>query len=252
VTRQDKKAAERAALEALLAALSVVPAGVEEGETPDFVLALDGRSVGVEMTTFQSNTSVDGQLGRRQVESEWERLGNAIEVFRQARPELRDLNIGLMFHGAGPPRAEHQAFMEEVAAFALARAAELTDDDVQFWPPAYTSPLMTKYLRTIYLRRCNYAIWHSNIVAGSIGLPDSTLVKIVDQKAARPFRPTDELWLAIQSTTRISELLLPLNGAADFEAIPGLESALGSSPFARVFVFGPGGLFQWSRASGWT
>jgi hypothetical protein len=88
-------------------------------------------------------------------------------------------------------------------------------------------------------------------VAGSIGLPDATLVQIVGQKAARPFRPTDELWLAIQSTARISELLLPLNGAADFEAVPGLESALQSSPFARVFVFGPGGLFQWSRSSGW-
>lgn len=252
MTRQRKKAAERAALAALLTALGVAPANVDEGETPDFVLALDGRSVGVEMTTFQSNTSMDGRLGRRQVESEWERLDKAIEAFRQARPELRDLNVGLMFHGAGPPRGVHQAFMEEVAAFALGRAVGLTDRDVELWPPAFTSPLMSKYLRTVYLRRCEYARWYSNIVAGWIGLPDSTLGQIVEQKSSRPFRATDELWLAIQSTTRVSELLIPLNGSADFEAIPGLEEVLRSSPFSRTFVFGPGGLFQWSRSTGWT
>lgn len=251
MTRQGKKATERASLELLLAALEIAPERVDEGETPDFVLTVVGRSVGVELTTFQSNTPMDGKLGRRQVESEWERLDKAIEVFRQARPELRDLNVGLMFYGAGPPRAEHQAFMEEVAEFAFGRMAALTDQDVKLWPPAFTSPLMTKYLRTVFLRRCNYAVWYSNIAAGSIGFPDSMLVQIVEDKAARPFRATDELWFAIQSTTRVSELLMPLNGAADFEAIPGLEDALRSSPFSRVFVFGPGGLFQWSTSTGW-
>jgi len=37
----------------------------------------------MELTTFQSNTSVDGQLGRRQVESEWERLDKTMR--RSAR-----------------------------------------------------------------------------------------------------------------------------------------------------------------------
>lgn len=252
MTRPDKKAAERAALDALLSALVVVPTKIESGETPDFILSLGEKTVGVELTTFQSNGSMDSGLGRRQVESEWESLEKAIAVFRQARPQLAKLNVGLMFKDAGPRRAEHQLFMEEIAAFVLARAESLSDQDDAFWPPSFTSPLMEKYLRTVYLRRCNYAVWHSNLVAGSIGLPDSTLTRIVQDKAGKAFRPADEFWLAIQSTARISELLLPLNGAADFEAIPGLGTELEASPFTRVFVFGPGGLFQWSQAAGWT
>jgi hypothetical protein len=252
VTRKNQKVAERAALDALLSALGTVPTKVEPGETPDFMLSLGESSIGVEMTTFQSNAPMDGKLGRRQVESEWERLKSAIEKFRGTRVELRDLNVGLMFKGAGPPRADHQAFMEEVAVFALAQAAELTDQDIDFWPPAFTSPLMIKFLQTVYLRRCQYACWYSSIAAGWVGLPDSTLTQIIREKAGRPFRLADETWLAVQSTTRISELLVPLNGAADFEEIPGLTSALKASPFARVFVFGPGGLFQWSQATGWT
>ena len=252
VTRPDKKALERAALDSMLKALGVRPESIEDGEKPDFMLSIAGHFIGVELTTFQSNIAMDGKLGLRQVEAEWEAFEKAIPEFRAARPELKEINVGLMFKGAGPPRVEHQVFMEEVGIFGLSQKTKLTEIDVAFWPSSFSSPLMTKYLRTVFMRRSNHALWYSNISAGSIGLPDTVLTDIVQQKAGLSYRAADELWLAIQSTPRISELLIPLNGVADFESIPGLAGQLAASPFSRVFVFGPGGLFQWSKATGWT
>jgi hypothetical protein len=51
-------------------------------------------------------------------ESKSRRLDGAIEEFRQARPELRESQFPAS-RSTPPDRHEHQAFMEEIAAFAL-------------------------------------------------------------------------------------------------------------------------------------
>jgi hypothetical protein len=89
----------------------------EAGETPDFTVLVSGRTLGVEITMYQSGSTVDDGTERRKVESEWDLLQRASETFRSERPELRNINVGLMFRGAVPPRRQHLEFMEEIAAF---------------------------------------------------------------------------------------------------------------------------------------
>lgn len=110
---------------------------------------------------------------------------------------------------------------------------------------------MRKYLHTLYLRRCEFAEWYSNITAGWVALPDATLATIVAGKAGKTYKPNDELWLVIQCSHRISETVLQLNGVADYESAPGLTAAMQSSPFSKVCVIAIGGIFQWDRAFGW-
>lgn len=110
---------------------------------------------------------------------------------------------------------------------------------------------MRKYLHTLYLRRCEFAEWYSNITAGWVALPDATLATIVAGKAGKTYKPNDELWLVIQCSHRISETVLQLNGVADYESAPGLMAAMQSSPFSKVCVIAIGGIFQWDRAFGW-
>jgi hypothetical protein len=106
---------------------------------------------------------------------------------------------------------------------------------------------MNTYLQVLYLRVCPFAEWHSNLTAGFVATPaTSTVVDIVADKSDRQFRPTDELWLAIQCSTRISETLLPI-GTTDFDSVP----PLGGFGFSRVFVLTFLGVYQWKSGEGW-
>ena len=66
------------------------------------------------------------------------------------------------------------------------------------------------------------------------------------EKDAKNFSPADELWLAIQCRTRISETLLPI-GADDFDMVLPLDGFR----FSRVFVLTFLGLFQWKADEAW-
>jgi hypothetical protein len=92
-----------------------------------------------------------------------------------------------------------------------------------------------------------YAVWHSNLTAGFVATPaNSTVADIVAEKSAKNFRPANELWLAIQCSTRISETLLPIE-ANDFDMVPPLDGFR----FSRVFVLTYLGVYQWRAGEGW-
>jgi hypothetical protein len=248
MTRANQKQSERQTLDAVLAALGLCPdQEPDEGEAPDFTMLVSGRTVGVEITMFQSGATVEGGRDRRQVESEWDILKRASDTFRSERPELRDINVGLMFIGSVPPRRHHADFMAEIAAFVRDHAGELASEDRTFWPPNFSTPLMRAYLRTLYLRTGPFAEWYSNLLGGFIARPDYTIASIVAEKSAKTFRPTDELWLAIQSSARISEMMSDIMGVDDFDSVPSLDRFI----FSRVFVLAFTGAYEWQRGDGW-
>ena len=192
MTRPAQKDAERASIVSLLTSLGL-PTDIRLGEKPDAIVTIEGRQVGIELTTFQSNMVTAENLSRRQVEAAWETFKRVVGTVQKDRPDLANLNVGLMYSGSGPAPAEHRAFIEEVLAFAAERAATLNDRDVSFWPHGFTSPLMKRCLRALNLRRCAHATWYSSLDAGSFGLPDGELSEIVRRKAIGSFREVDEL-----------------------------------------------------------
>jgi hypothetical protein len=208
---------------------------------------LSGRAIGLEITMYRSGGAVEDGSERRPVESEWERLKTAADSFRSQRPELRDVNVGLMFKGRVPSWRDHAAFLEEIEAFVRARSAELTSHDLECWPPSFSSPLMQAYLRTLYLRKDQHAEWYSSLSAGFVDRPGYTIAEIVAEKSAKRFRPADELWLAIQCGTRVSEMMADIMGVEDFEGVPDLDAGA----FSRVFVLAYTGVYEWRRGAGW-
>jgi hypothetical protein len=249
MTRPNQKASERQTLDRVLNALGLRPdAEPVEGETPDFMVTLSGRRVGVEVTMYRSADVVEGGVERRQAEAEWAKLLSASHAFRGARPELRGVNVGLMFKGPVPPQRRHAEFMKEVAAFICLHYDDLKSSDTDYWPWNFSTPLMCEYLQTLYLRICPHAVWHANFAAGFVALPEtSTIAEIVAEKSRKQFRPADELWLVIQSGTLISEMLLDIQGVEDYSAVKGLEDF----QFSRVFVLAFNGAYQWKRGDGW-
>lgn len=210
------------------------------------MLAVSGRTVGVEVRMYQSGTTVGAGFGQRQVESEWEFLQAASREFRAAQADISNVSVGLMFHGVVPARKEHQAFMQEIAAFIRSRANTITAEPTAFWPHEFTSSLMSKYLCTLHLRTSEFAEWYTNITAGWVAKPNSTLANIVSEKAAKIYRPSDELWLLIQCSHRISETVLPLAGVTDLNAVP-----LQGGPFSKIYLLSLHGAFEWELPAGW-
>ena len=248
MTRPNQKESERRTLDAVLAALGLRPdQEPDAGEAPDYMLLLSGRTIGVEITMYRSHDTVEDGTGRRQVENEWELLKVAADRFRNENPEFRDINVGLMFTASVPPRRQHAEFIAEIATFMRDHASELSSRELTFWAASFTAPLMRRFLRTLYLRRDQFAEWHSNLVAGYVARPDQTIAAIVAEKSGKRFRPADELWLAIQCGTRISEMMLDIMGVEDFGSVPSLEPYV----FSRVFVLAFTGAYEWQRGVGW-
>jgi len=248
-TRRSQKESERRTLDELLSLLNISRDGIEieEGELPDFMLVVSGRTIGIEVTMYQSGTTVGGQFGQRQVEGEWEYLQQASREFRAARADISNVSVGLMFNDVAPARKGHRVFMEEIAAFIRSHADTITSDFTAFWSHQFTLPLMRKYLRTLYLRKCDFAEWYTNITAGWVARPpNSALADIVSEKAAKTYRHSDELWLIVQCSNHISEIVLPLGCTVDLNTIP-----VQRRTFSRVYFFSTRGSFEWEQSSGW-
>jgi hypothetical protein len=243
MTRQSQKELERRTVDELLSALNMTPDKIDPGELPDFMLTMHGRTVGAEVTMYQSGTTVGGAgVKRRKVEAAWESLQLASREFRAAQPDISNINVGLMFKNVVTARGEHQQFMEEITAFI--RSREVRSDRTQ--SHRFASPLMKKYLHTLILNRSEFAEWYSNITAGWVaGVPASTLTEIVAEKAAGTYRPSDELWLIIQCSHRISETVILSVDALNAISMQG-------GPFSKIYLLGIDGVFQWDHSTGWT
>ena len=213
MTRSAQKTIERSILDIILAGLGVEPdIDPEPGETPDFIVTIGGQQIGVEITAYDSGELIEGKHGRRQVESEWDKLKLASDAFRAAAPDLKDINAIFFFGGSVPPQRQQNEFMNEAAAFIRARRADLTTEDTDYDSRHFSTPLMRAHLQALYLQICPYAEWKTNLDAGFVATATTSLVPdIVARKSAKQFRNTNELWIAIHCTTKISGTLLPID-----------------------------------------
>ena len=245
MTRDIQKENERRVLCRVLAALGATPESEPQaGEAPDFILQLRGQSVGVEISVYNSEETID-ETKRRAVESEWERLKAAAEEFWSQQGDLRAVTVGVMFKGRVPGRRDHCAFIQEVAAVVRQQLAKLGPEKQTFSPSA-SSPLMHDYLAQLVLRTDSHAEWYSNFSSGWVARPnDSKIPDIVKGKSKRKFRSTDELWLVIHCGTRMSETTLELDRVEDFRSIMGLDR----SKFDRIFVLTYMGTYEWARTT---
>jgi hypothetical protein len=161
---------------------------------------------------------------------------------------MRDISVGLMFKGRLPPARLHPAFLEEIAAFGLARAHQIgTSSSTTYWPPSFSTDLMRGSLRSLILRRNSHAEWYSDLSAGWVPFPDFNIADIVTDKSRTQFRPAKELWLVIECGPHISETMLNLFGVEDFKRVPSFEHY----QFERVIVLAYNGAYQWERREGW-
>jgi len=250
LTRPTKKQDERDILRELLLAIHVVLDGEPvDGETPDFVIRTSGRTVGIELTTYQSGRTVAG-VQKRAVEAVWDELEDASRKFRTENADLHGICVLFRFDGMVPPKNKHARFLEEIQGFVQSIHHRIGIEYVDFWGPDFTSPLMKQYLQAVVVRKCNRGEWDSNLTAGFVDPPAGAIVRIVAEKSAKTYRSADELWLVIRDSHRPSEMVLAISGASELNANPDLQKNLAAGLFSRVYAFTAMGLFGWDRSGG--
>jgi hypothetical protein len=257
MTRSTQKQKESEVLRQLLSATGIQPECEPDvtGDKPDVMMQMFGRTVGIEVVMYQSSKRVAGGE-RRAVEAEWERLEGYSKAIRKEHAVFEHMYVLFRFRNIVPPRNRYEEFCQEILQFIRSRQDSVSAEPEVFGISDFTSPLMRKHLKAIeglVLKRCERDEWDSNITAGFVdSYPACTISKIVSKKTelAKAYRKADELWLAIGQSGQLSETVLPINGACDFDASPDLQDSLLSSPFSRVYVFTAVGLFQWDKREG--
>jgi hypothetical protein len=224
MTPRSKEEAERNILERLLLTKGIVPeTPPQKGETPDFMVQISSRTIGVEVTTYQSGKTIiapDGRRERREVEAEWECLKCFSNSFRDEHPDLKNIGIIFWFKTLVPQEKEYRNFLLEVKNFISSKHNEIGDTLRVYWNYEFTSPspLMEKYLKYIAVNIHENAEWDSDKASGGFIDPPAGIVarrvlaKSVKKGKTINYRNAAELWLVIDSSGRNSETNLPIKG----------------------------------------
>lgn len=247
MTRPKQKQEERDTLLKLICAIGIrLESWPVDGEAPDAIFRMSGRTIGVEVTMYQSGATVAG-LPKRAIEAEWEEFEKSCQLFQREHSELTCVYILFRFKEEIPHRPERDTFFREVLEFVRSVGHRIGNEYVDFWRDEITSPLMKKHLKDIVLRRCERGEWDSNTTVGFIGGAAETISRIVAKKSSKRYRPADDLWLVIQCSHRPSEMILATGGVTELNASSDLHESLAASPFSRVYAFTAMGLLQWDR-----
>jgi hypothetical protein len=114
MTRPSKKMAEREIANRLLSTIDHLDAEIDaKGEKPDIILKVPSRTIGLELTTYQSGKTVriggKKNLTERQVEAAWECFERASRPFRNKNADLKNISITFWFKNILPPKEEWEA-----------------------------------------------------------------------------------------------------------------------------------------------
>ena len=235
-----KKHAECFYVHRVLALLSLQPALYSCGESPDFSLESDGKSTGLEVTSFRSSAKgVDGKP-RRAIEEEWGHLQSKIMSEVEKVPQLKGIHGFLNFHALDVPnRRQHRQFVTELLALSLRMMAT---DSLKANPNKREHHLLSHYVKTLTLERVGcYITWEWDHIAAAIGVSEVELITAITPKASKAVSylekdEFDELWLLVVSEHRLSQTI-PRISVEKLNSYETLNKELQKSGFAKVLLY---------------
>lgn len=228
-----KKAHERFLLERFLIAASLTAEIVEEREAPDFLLAFEGRKVGVEITELYIER-VLGQPLLQVQESVSERvLDHARRIYDSSAG--RPLYVRVLFNSAyGLGSLQRNRTAENLAQLVRNMGVGL-GKDVEWRPDDHRHPLanVVTFVRALGVPSPEMSHWTAVRAGWAAPLTASTLQSRIDGKAVRLGtyqQSLPENWLVIAADGRKPSQLFMRNDELDVSAL--------RSPFDRTFFYG--------------
>jgi len=253
VTRTRQKRAEQEILLRYARACSL-PAGAYETESPDFVIEKDGRRIGVEITEYHQPAQNGNQFSRTQVEAEWNKLCDAVVVFREARKELDHVSVCLNFVDLRVPGSqEHAKFIQAIADLISQELNKLSRQYITLKIKDHHPDVLRNYLDGITIRVVSvYLEWDWNHNCAGVGTSEQELLELLAPKMKSPRSiDLDEHHLVIAGDSARAGgyigYLHPniLNGWKD------LSEVLEKGPYIVVAILNYDLICIWQKGEGW-
>jgi len=207
----EQKQNELFYLNKFLALLGKVPKEIQSGESPDFIVILEQKKIGIECTEFHSDLKGETGRPRRAIEETWLLLQRTIMKEVGKCNELKETYGFLFFKKLElPPKSKHGEFTSELIKLSL----EMINSGYKQIKPGGNYPFLNKYLEKFCLERVGYySTWNWNYDASLIGVTEEELIDAVKSKIEKVVtykqKNIGELWLLIISGHRLSQTMPP-------------------------------------------
>ena len=222
-----------------------------ERENPDFVLPINNRKVGIEVTEYHSNLKgVDGRP-RRAHEENWFRLQKIIMQEVRENKALKKIH-GILFFKKGlntPNKKLYEEFSKELIDLAVV----MKNSGITETTPRFNQKLLLKYLEKLQLKKFNSTRpleWNWDKDVEHIGVSEQELIDSVHGKTLTNYKDKDimdELWLVIISGWRVSQDIPDISLYEKLKEYTRLDATLKKSNFDNVFLY----LHSWSAIYEW-
>ena len=224
---------------------------VSSGERPDFVIACNGLSVGVEISEFHLAAPKRRGPNLREVEKTWLRLREEIDKTREGWPELDGVDVQIRRAGNSlPPAQAHKEFAKALVECVRTKLSFLPHEGaITLKPIEY--PILMRYIESLTIERCSfYSSWSIDLVFGWVGVDGDGLLMYMRQKLLQryDFRSGD-LWLFLIGQYAISRTMgwLAVSG---LNKCRDLYDALEASQYQMVWLC-DWNIVRWARSQGW-
>jgi hypothetical protein len=207
-------------------------------ESPDFIINLSNKRIGIEITEHHSSERDAKERQRRATEEDWELLRETIRDSVWKDSELNQTHGYLQFRKLElPHRRDFMRFTDELIRLSkemIASRREVVKLDEKY-------PLLYKYMDRMYLKGVDCFIsWDWNHAAGSVGLNEAELISTIKPKISKGLKYTqsrvDELWLLVVEGYRLSQAMgIYLDRYLTHFAMA--DSLLQQSQFNKVYIY---------------
>ena len=234
----EKKEMERCCLNNFFAILDMAPDEISSGESPDFIVNLQQKKIGIELTEFHSGSKRRKGSFRRSGEDAWELVQTTIMEEVNKHNELNETS-GLLFFKRMklPSESERNKFVEELMQLAI----KMIISDCKEMIPGYEYPLLKEYLKKFHLEKVGcYITWEWNYNVSSVGVTETELINTITPKIDKislyKGKDFDDIWLLIISGCRLSQSM-GTRLAYQLNTFDQLRDLLKKSGYHRVFIY---------------
>jgi hypothetical protein len=250
VTRPEQKQQEREILGRYLRTIGL-KGEIEKGpEPPDFIVTVDGRRLGIEITEYHQPAPSRRSRSRRMVEAEWRKLRDAVLDYRETHTGLENLSVILRFVQLEVPgRKDHKGFIRAVHN-EIERVRPELDRQAKVIHIGDRHPaLLRQYLDGIVVGVVgSYLEWDWNLSFAGVGTSDEELTTLLASKL-RLERPSgvDELQLVMAGDGPTAATCIGFLRQDLLKGWPNLNNTLEQSNFDAVTILHYRGICMWRR-----
>jgi hypothetical protein len=224
---------------------------VRSGERPDFVLACNGLSIGVEVSEFHLATPKKRGPNLREVEETWLRLIKEIDKTREGCPELDGVDVQIRRGGDSLPSAQaHKDFADAMVECVRNNLAFLPDEGI-LTLKSVGYPVLMRYVESFAMEHCSfYSSWTIDLDFRWVGVDDNDLLMCMQKKLQQRYGAGSvALWLFVIGQCALSRTMGHLS-VSKMKTYHLLNDALEASQYQMVWLC-DWNIVRWVRSQGW-